>query len=158
MQNNIETITTDILKKFDMYDKLPVYIKEIAIFSGVDICDNKKIDVFGAIRQIEHSSRYRIIVDKNLGKNFKRFAIARLLGVAVLYPEKLTNYKMFIYNTTSATSSEDKILDAFARAILVNKDALLKLYEVQTSISALAKVFQVSSFIIEDRLKDLKLI
>ncbi len=168
MMNNIkeyiEELTTQILLDNDMLYKVPVNIVKLANNYGIDVyeaeLDNK---ISGAIRYNAENDKFEILVNKNNAEVRQRFTIAHELGHYFLHESILKSSDVHIdtlYRTSSETNittkEQEKEVDYFAGALLINKMAVEKIIS-NYSIEEMSEIFGVSSSAMTVRLNILEL-
>lgn len=171
----LEQISSQVLFNNDMY-KLPVNLIKIAKNCGITVydADFEKLgnrNVSGAIRYID--GEFSILLNKNEPYERKRFTLAHELGHFFLDNEILQSSKIHVdtlYRSAPESSyvaqqreckiemTSEKEIDYFAGALLMNEMMLKKVFEIETSISKLAKIFGVSHSAMTVRLDVLGLI
>lgn len=147
----LEKLTSQILLDNDMY-KVPVNIIAIAKAYGINVYEgdlDKKIS--GAIRYDRDNDKFEILVNKNDAIVRQRFTIAHELGHYFLHQDMLINSDIHVdtlYRTETEIDTrieeQEKEVDYFAGALLMNKILLEKLYD-EYYINGLAKIFKVSA-------------
>ena len=151
---NLENLAKDILVKNDML-KIPVNL--------IDIANNNNIEVYyvslpqgisGAIKYNEEKKKFQILIEKNEPEYRKRFTLAHELSHYFLQGTSFFNEHKIHYDVLyrSGTSKIEKEADYFAGALLINKELLLKLFQINPSIKELAKTFMVSESALTVRL------
>ncbi len=144
INEKLEELTSRILINNDMYN-IPVDPVKIAktydiiVYEGE--LDNK---VAGAIRYYKEKDKFEILVNKNDSKVKQRFTIAEELGYYILYEEKLKKEEIHIQLIDKEISEEEKEVDYFAGALLINKILLENVYSINSTILELAELFKVS--------------
>lgn len=144
INERLEELTSRILINNDMYN-IPVDPVRIAKTYGITvyegILDNK---IAGAIRYYKDENRFKILVNKNDAPNKQRFTIAEELGYYILYEEKLKKEEIHIELIDNENNEEEKEVEYFAGALLINKTLLENVYNVNSTILELAEIFKVS--------------
>ena len=74
----------------------------------------------------------------------KRFTIAEELGYYILYEEKLKREEIHVNLIDKTINEEEKEVEYFAGALLVNKTLLENVYNSNSKILELAQLFKVS--------------
>ena len=74
----------------------------------------------------------------------KRFTIAEELGYYILYEEKLKKEEIHVNLIDKIINKEEKEVEYFAGALLVNKTLLENVYNSNSTILELAQLFKVS--------------
>lgn len=144
INEKLEELTSRILINNDMYN-IPVDPVKIAktyditVYEGT--LDNK---IAGAIRYYKDKNQFKILVNKNDAPNKQRFTIAEELGYYLLYEEKLKKEEVHIELIDNEISEEEKEVEYFAGALLINKTLLENVYSVNSTILELAELFKVS--------------
>ena len=103
--------------------------------------DNK---IAGAIRYYKEKEKIEILVNKNDPMEKKRFTIAEELGYYILYEEKLKKEEIHVNLIDKTINEEEKEVEYFAGALLVNKTLLENVYDSNSTILELAQLFKVS--------------
>lgn len=160
----LEELTTQILLDNDMLYKVPVDIIAIAKSYGINVYTAEfNNEISGAIRYDDKTKRFEIIVNKNNAEVRRRFTIAHELGHYFLHQDMLINSDIHIdtlYRLTTQldekTKEQEKEVDYFAGALLINKMSIEKLVD-NYSIEELAEIFKVSTSAITVRLSILGL-
>ena len=157
----LEQISSQVLFNNDMY-KLPVNLLKIANNCGITVYDadfeklgNKNVS--GAIRYI--NDEFSILLNKNETYERKRFTLAHELGHFFLDNEILKSSKIHVdtlYRAAPESAyvaqqqesklemTNEKEIDYFAGALLMNEMMLKKVCEVETNVKKLAEIFGVS--------------
>lgn len=144
INNELEELTSSILLSNDMY-KIPVDVIAIAKANDIKVFEaslDKKIS--GAIRYNYSTNSFEILVNKNDVKVRQRFTIAHEIGHFFLHQEKLKSDELHIDIMYRMTNEQEKEVDYFAGALLMNKTLLEKVYNEGSSITELAELFDVS--------------
>lgn len=160
----LEELTTQILLDNDMMYKAPVDVIGIAKAYGINVYtaefDN---EVSGAIRYDSQTKKFEIIVNKNNAEVRRRFTIAHELGHYFLHQEMLINSDVHIdtlyrlaVQADKTTKEQEREVDYFAGALLMNRMAIEKLIE-NYSVEELANIFGVSYSAMTVRLNILEL-
>lgn len=146
LNEELEELTTNILVQYDML-KTPVDIVRIANEIGIEIYETKlKNEISGAIRYKQDERKFEILVNEENSAQRKRFTIAHELGHYFLHKAYLENEKVHIdilYRDAKNKFDEKKV-DYFAGAILMNKILLEKFSQITDSVTELAQIFDVS--------------
>ena len=144
MNQRLEDLTSRILVNNDMYN-IPVDPVKIAKTYDIIVyeggLDNK---IAGAIRYYKQENKFEILVNKNDPKNKQRFTIAEELGYYLLYEEKLKKEEIHINLIDKEINEEEKEVEYFAGALLINKTLLENVYNSNSTILELAQLFKVS--------------
>lgn len=144
IKENLEDLTSRILVNNDMYN-IPVDPVKIAKTYGIEVyqgeIDNK---IAGAIRYYKEKEKIEILVNKNDPMEKKRFTIAEELGYYILYEEKLKKEEIHVNLIDKTINEEEKEVEYFAGALLVNKTLLENVYDSNSTILELAQLFKVS--------------
>ena len=144
INQKLEDLTSRILINNDMYN-IPVDPVKIAktydiiVYEG-DL-DNK---IAGAIRYYKEEDKFEILVNKNDPKNKQRFTIAEELGYYLLHEEKLKKEEIHINLIDKEINEDEKEVEYFAGALLINKTLLENVYNSNSTILELAQLFKVS--------------
>jgi len=144
IKEKLEDLTSRILINNDMYN-IPVDPVKIAKTYDIDvyegILDNK---IAGAIRYYKEKNKFEILVNKNDPMVKKRFTIAEELGYYILYEEKIKKEEIHVNLIDKEINEEEKEVEYFAGALLINKILLENVYNSNSSILKLAELFKVS--------------
>ena len=148
----LEELTTQILVDNDMLYKVPVDVVEIANAYEINVyVANLNNEISGAIRYNQETKKFEILVNKNNAEVRQRFTIAHELGHYFLHREILKNKEVHIdalyrseTQTDITTKEQEKEVDYFAGALLMNRMVIDKLNENYT-VAELAKILKVSS-------------
>lgn len=144
IRENLENLTSRILINNDMYN-IPVDPIKIAKTYDIEVyqgeLDNK---VAGAIRYYKENNKFEILVNKKDSMVKKRFTIAEELGYYILYEEKLKKEEIHVNLIDKIINKEEKEVEYFAGALLVNKTLLENVYNSNSTILELAQLFKVS--------------
>ena len=144
IRENLEDLTSRILINNDMYN-IPVDPIKIAKTYDIEVyqgeLDNK---IAGAIRYYKENNKFKILVNKKDSMVKKRFTIAEELGYYILYEEKLKKEEIHVNLIDKIINKEEKELEYFAGALLVNKTLLENVYNSNSTILELAQLFKVS--------------
>ena len=144
IDKNLEELTSRILINNDMYN-IPVDPIKIAKTYDIEVyegeLDNK---IAGAIRYYKEKDKFEILVNKNDSMLKKRFTIAEELGYYILYEKKLKSEEIHVNLIDKTISEEEKEVEYFAGALLVNKTLLQNVYDSNSKILELAQLFKVS--------------
>lgn len=154
----IEELTSSILFNNDMY-KIPANILKIAELNDIDVYEgdlDKKI--LGAIRYDKDKPGFTILLNKNQTSKQKRFTLAHELGHFFMHKEILESEEIHVDIMYKIKDEEEKEVDYFAGALLMNRMLLEKMYEKTTSIAELADIFDVTTSAMTVRLDTLGLI
>ena len=112
---------------------------DIEVYQGE--LDNK---IAGAIRYYKEKDKFEILVNKKDPMVKKRFTIAEELGYYILYEEKLKREEIHVNLIDKTINEEEKEVEYFAGALLVNKTLLENVYNSNSKILELAQLFKVS--------------
>ena len=144
IKENLEELTSRILVNNDMYN-IPVDPVKIAKTYDIEVyqgeLDNK---IAGAIRHYKEKDKFEILVNKKDPMVKKRFTIAEELGYYILYEEKLKREEIHVNLIDKTINEEEKEVEYFAGALLVNKTLLENVYNSNSKILELAQLFKVS--------------
>lgn len=144
IKENLEDLTSRILVNNDMYN-IPVDPVKIAETYGIEVyqgeLDNR---ISGAIRYYKEKDKFEILVNKKDTMLKKRFTIAEELGYYILYEEKLRKDEIHVNLIDKTINEEEKEVEYFAGALLVNKTLLENVYNSNSTILELAQLFKVS--------------
>ena len=144
IKENLEELTSRILVNNDMYN-IPVDPVKIAKTYDIEVyqgeLDNK---IAGAIRYYKEKDKFEILVNKKDPMVKKRFTIAEELVYYILYEEKLKREEIHVNLIDKTINEEEKEVEYFAGALLVNKTLLENVYNSNSKILELAQLFKVS--------------
>lgn len=160
LNEELEELTTNILVQYDML-KTPVDVVEIAHQLEIEIYETKlKNEISGAIRYEKESKKFEILVNESNSTQRKRFTIAHELGHYFLHKEYLEseNVHIDILYRDSKNKFDEKKVDYFAGALLMNKILLEKFSQATDSVTELAEIFDVSESAMIVRLNVLRLL
>lgn len=160
INNELETLASDILLKNDML-KLPVDLVEMASQNNVDVYSSKLPEgISGAIKYNEEINKFEILIDRDETSDRQRFTLAHELAHYFLQGESLLKNKNIHFDTLYRRNKnpEEQDVEYLAAALLMEKNMLTHLYEVNSSISALSEIFKVSESTMTNRLMTLDLI
>ena len=152
INENIEDFTTQILLDNDMLYKVPVDVVKIAKSYGINVyVAELNNEISGAIRYNSEADNFEILVNKNNAETRQRFTIAHELGHYFFHRDMLKSSDVHIdtlYRATTQTNTntkeQEKEVDYFAGALLMNRMAIEKLID-NYSVADLAELFKVSS-------------
>lgn len=155
----LEELSSAILINNDMY-KIPVDLIKIASNNKIDVYKNTLVpNVSGAIRYYKEDDRFVILLNKDDPDNRQRFTLAHELGHYFLHKEILKSDEVHVDTLYRISNEQEKEVDYFAGALLMNELLLKKIYTTTTtSISELAQLFQVSESAMTVRLDVLELL
>ena len=156
----MEELANDILVKNDAF-KLPVDLISIANNNDIDVYKQKLPDgISGAIRYNKDINRFQILLEKDESLTRQRFTLAHELAHFFLEREKLLMQEEVHFDTKFRRyhNDEENEADYLAGALLMDKKMLSILYRINSSISVLAKTFNVSESSMTVRLMILGLI
>ena len=142
--DKLEELTSNILLDNDMY-KIPIDVISIAKSNDIKVFEaslDKKIS--GAIRYNKATDKFEILINKNDAKVRQRFTIAHEIGHFFLHKEMLKDDEIHVDILYRMTNEQEKEVDYFAGALLMNKTLLEKAYKDGNSITQLAELFDVS--------------
>ena len=158
IDEKMEELTYEILIKNDLY-KIPADILVIAKNNNINVykvsLDEK---VLGAIRYIKEEDKFQILLNNNVELTRQRFTLAHELGHFFLHQDLLKSEEVHIEIMYRITEENEKEVEYFAGALLMNKLLLEKTYETIKDIKQLAKLFEVSESDMTLRLSILGLI
>lgn len=144
INEKIEELTSRILINNDMYN-IPVDPVRIAKTYDIDVYEgNLNNMVSGAIRYDSSTDKFEIIVNKNEPVTKQRFTIAEELGYYILYRENIVREEIHINLVDKEINDEEREVEYFAGALLINKNLLEKVYDTKNTILELAQLFKVS--------------
>ena len=161
IKERLEELTSEILLKYDMY-KIPANILKIAEYNEIDVfkTDLGK-DISGAIKYNSTDNKFAILLNAKESEERQRFTLAHELGHYFLHQNKLKDDEIHVdailYRNT-INKEEEREVDYFAGALLMNRTLLEKIYEKTTSINELAAIFEVSTSAMTVRLDILGLL
>ena len=144
IDEKLEELTSNILINNDMY-KLPVDVIGIAKTNDIKVFEaslDKKIS--GAIRYNKATNKFEILINKNDARVRQRFTIAHEIGHFFLHNDMLKSDEIHIDIMYRMTNEQERVVDYFAGALLMNKTLLEKTYKDGHSITELAELFDVS--------------
>ena len=144
INEKLEELTSNILINNDMY-KLPVDVIGIAKTNDIKVFEaslDKRIS--GAIRYNKATNKFEILINKNDARVRQRFTIAHEIGHFFLHKEMLKSDEIHVDILYRMTNEQEKEVDSFAGALLMNKTLLEKAYKDGHSITELAELFDVS--------------
>lgn len=142
--DKLEELTSNILLDNDMY-RIPVDVISIAKSNDIKVFEaslDKKFS--GAIRYNKATDKFEILINKNDAKVRQRFTIAHEIGHFFLHKEMLKDDEIHVDILYRMTNEQEKEVDYFAGALLMNKTLLEKAYKDGNSITQLAELFDVS--------------
>lgn len=146
INEKIEELTHNILVQYDML-KIPVDVVKIANSIGIEVYEtNLKNEISGAIKYDKDEKIFSILINKINSDKRKRFTIAHELGHYFLHKNILENDELHIdilYRNID-TDLEEKDVNYFAGALLMNRMLLENVKNKINSISELAEIFDVS--------------
>lgn len=143
IDDGLEEYTSKILMDNDMY-KIPVDVLKIAKNLDIDVYQaDMKPGVSGAIR-LNDNKKYEILINKNDTKERKRFTIAHELGHFFLDKDILENSNIHVDTLYREPFSDEKRVEYFAGALLINKTLISKMRTEIKTITELAELFEVS--------------
>ena len=143
VNEKLEEMTSRILINNDMYN-IPVDPVKIAKTYDIEVYEgelNNKIA--GATRYSKEKGTFEILVNKNDPKTKQRFTIAEELGFYILYKDKIKDEEIHI-NLIDKEIDDEKEVEYFAGALLINKKLLENVYNTNSTILELAEMFNVS--------------
>ena len=144
VNEKLEEMTSRILITNDMYN-IPVDPVKIAKTYDIEVYEgelNNKIA--GATRYSKEKGTFEILVNKNDPKTKQRFTIAEELGFYILYKDKIKDEEIHINLIDKEIDDEEKEVEYFAGALLINKKLLENVYNTNSTILELAEMFNVS--------------
>lgn len=158
INEKLEELTSEILAQNDLY-KIPADILVIAQNNNINVykvsLDEK---ILGAIRYIKEEDRFQILLNKKEDLIKQRYTLAHELGHFFLHQDILKSEEIHIDIMYRITDENEKEVEYFAGALLMNKLLLEKTYETIKDIKELAKLFEVSESDMTLRLSVLGLI
>lgn len=144
INERLEEMTSRILINNDMYN-IPVDPVKIAKTYDIEVYEGKLDNkIAGAIRYYKDKDTFEILVNKNDPKTKQRFTIAEELGFYILYKEKIKSEEIHINLIDKEVDEEEKEVEYFAGALLINKNLLENVYNINSTILELAELFKVS--------------
>lgn len=158
--SELEKRANNILVENDML-KLPVDLIKIADNYNIDVYYKELPDgISGAIKYDIKDEKFKILLAKNESKKRTRFTLAHELAHYFLAQEELKNNQEIHFDTLyrKSTDNNEWEVDYFAGALLMDKELLERAHKEISSISTLAKVFDVSDTAMTVRLIKLGLI
>lgn len=144
INQKIEDLTSRILINNDMYN-IPVDSVKIAKTYDISVYEGKLDNkIAGAIRYYKEDDKLKILVNKNYPKTKQNFTVAEELGYYILHEKDLKKEEIHINLVDKEITEEEKEVEYFAGALLMNKTLLEKVYNSNSTILELAELFQVS--------------
>lgn len=158
INEKLENLTSNILLNNDLY-KIPANILKIAEANDINVfkADLEK-KILGAIHYDKDVKKYSIILNQNQDSKQQRFTLAHELGHFFLHKNILEADELHIDVMYRIEDAEEKEVDYFASALLMNRMLLEKMYENNPSIRELAEMFDVSISVMTLRLDTLGLL
>ncbi len=158
INEKIEERTSRILINNDMYN-IPVDPVKIAKTYNIIVYKMKLPNaISGAIRYEKNKKAITILVSADDTIEKQRFTVAEELGYYILFKEKLEQNEIHLNILDHKEDEENKDVEYFAGALLMNKTLLENAYESNNTISELAELFNVSVTSMTLRLQVLGLI
>lgn len=159
INEKLEIFALEILTQNDML-RLPVDLAIIASNNDIEVYkESLPNGISGAIKYNRDINKFQILIEKFDSFARQRFTLAHELAHFFLEDKKLQkNGEVHFdqkYRKTKNRDEED--VEYLAGAILMNKDILTSLYEINPSISELSNIFKVSESAMTVRLKILGL-
>lgn len=157
---NLEKKAKDILIENDML-RLPVDLSEIAKNNNIDVYISELPDgISGAIRYNNEKKKFEILIEKNESNVRQRFTLAHELAHFFLERHTIEYSGKVHFDTLfrKEKNIEEREVEYLAGAILMDKEILIRLYKINSSIKDLAKVFDVSESAMTVRLSILDLL
>lgn len=172
----LENFANRVLFNNDMY-KIPVDLLKIAENNNIKVYDTNfsqlgiPPNVSGAIRYKDN--KFSIFLNEKESDVNKRFTLAHEIGhffldqkilksskihVDTLYKNNPESSYVIEQNEAEIKFTSEEEIDYFAGALLMDEMAIRKIFKFETSIDALAKLFQVSNAAMTVRLNTLELI
>lgn len=144
INQKLEDLTSRILVNNDMYN-IPVDPVKIAKTYDILVYEgNLNNKIAGAIRYYKDEDKFEILVNKNDPKTKQRFTIAEELGYYILHEKKLKDDEIHINLIDKEIDEEEKEVEYFAGALLINKTLLENVYNSSSTILELSELFKVS--------------
>lgn len=144
INQKLEDLTARILVNNDMYN-IPVDPVKIAKTYDILVYEgNLNNKIAGAIRYYKDEDKFEILVNKNDPKTKQRFTIAEELGYYILHEKKLKDDEIHINLIDKQIDEEEKEVEYFAGALLINKTLLENVYNSSSTILELSELFKVS--------------
>lgn len=145
MNEKIEKLTEEILIKNDIY-KIPADIIAIARNNNINVYKMKmpNDNIMGVIKYFQETNNFVIGLNEKLKLNNQRMTLAHELGHYFLNRAELQSEELHVDIMFRITDEEEKDVEYFAGALLMNKTLLEKTYETIKDIKELAKLFEVS--------------
>lgn len=144
INQKLEDLTSRILINNDMYN-IPVDPVKIAKTYDILVYEgNLNNKIAGAIRYYKDEDKFEILVNKNDPKTKQRFTIAEELGYYILHEKKLKDDEIHINLIDKEIDEEEKEVEYFAGALLINKTLLENIYNSSSTILELSELFKVS--------------
>lgn len=159
MDERLEKITEEILIKHDIY-KIPADIVNIAKNNNINVYKMKmpRDNIMGVIKYFSEEDVFVIGLNEKLNLNQQRITLAHELGHYFLNKDELQSEELHVDMMFKITDEEEKEVEYFAGALLMNKTLLEKTYETIKDIKELAKLFEVSESDMTNRLNILGMI
>lgn len=157
---NLENMARDILVKNDML-KVPVNLIEIANNNNIEVYyKSLPTGISGAIRYNKKEDNFQVLIEETEPSFRKRFTLSHELSHFFLQKETLLSTQKVHYDILyrKSINSKEAEVDYLAGAILMEESIVRRLFEVNSSIKELAKVFNVSESAMTVRLMQLGLI
>ena len=157
---NLEKKAKDILIENDML-RLPVDLSEIAKNNNIDVYISELPDgIYVAIRYNNEKKKFEILIEKNESNVRQRFTLAHELAHFFLERHTIEYSGKVHFDTLfrKEKNIEEREVEYLAGAILMDKEILIRLYKINSSIKDLAKVFDVSESAMTVRLSILDLL
>lgn len=144
INQKLEDLTSRILVNNDMYN-IPVDPVKIAKTYDILVYEgNLNNKIAGAIRYYKDEDKFEILVNKNDPRTKQRFTIAEELGYYILHEKKLKDDEIHINLIDKEIDEEEKEVEYFAGALLINKTLLENVYNSSSTILELSELFKVS--------------
>lgn len=160
LDNKLEYEANDILCSNDML-RVPVDLIGIATNNDIEVYYQKLPDgISGAIKYNDEKKKFQILIEKYEPEYRQRFTLAHELAHYFLEGKKLLCNQEIHFDTKyrKEKNLEECRANYLAGALLMDKELLLRLYEVCPSIPILARTFKVSESAMTQRLITLGLL
>lgn len=160
INNELESMASSILVDNDML-KAPVDLVAIAENYGIDVYLSELPELIsGAIRYNNNKKKFEILLNEKENYTRQRFTLAHELAHFFLERNNMeqSDEIHFVPQFRAEKNPEEREVEYLAGAILMDKDILTSIFKATSSISELAKIFNVSESAMTVRLKILELI
>lgn len=152
----IENKAITLLESAKMLDMIPVQIIKLANILDINVYKStfEKQGTSGAIVKDVEKNEYRIYIKKDDAQVRQRFTVAHELGHYLLHKDKLEDehYDDIMFRDNLSTQEEEEA-NYFAGCVLMNKEPLMKIYNLLKDRKELSKIFEVSEIAMKIRLE-----